>query len=159
MIKLSDLKVRPHYRWRVQGRLVVLEYAEAEGMAAAARRFAVSAKTVRRWRDRWKASGVDGLVPRYPPRRQRRIRADVIPLIEQARRELGYGAARTRLWLQRVHQVRLAMGTIQRVFRDLGLPRLLRTRKRAPRQMKLFEQPSPGDCVQVDVKFVKLGGR
>lgn len=104
---------------------------------------------------------MDGLVPRDPPRRQRRIRADVIRLIEPARRELGYAAARTRLWLQRVHQVRLAMGTIQRAFRDLGLPRLLRIRKRAPRQMTLFERPSPGECVQVqvDVKFAKLGAR
>jgi transposase InsO family protein len=83
----------------------------------------------------------------------------VIALIQQARQELAYGASRTRLWLMRVHQVRLAMGTIQRVFRDLGLPRLRRTRKRAPRQMKLFEKPEPGDCVQVDVKFVRIAGR
>jgi hypothetical protein len=42
---------------------------------------------------------------------------------------------------------------------DLGLPRLRRTRKRMPRQMKLFEKPDPADCVQVDVKFVKIAGR
>lgn len=57
------------------------------------------------------------------------------------------------------HQVRLAMGTIQRVFRDLGIPRRRRTRKRAPRQMKLFEKAEPGESVQVDVKFVKIAGR
>lgn len=50
-------------------------------------------------------------------------------------------APRTRnFWLRRVHDVRVAMGTIQRIFRDLGLPRLRRTRKRVPRQMKLFEK-------------------
>ena len=133
MMKLSGLKVSRQYRWRVQQRLVVLEYAEGQGMAAAARRF-----------------GVTGY---------RRVRPEVVPLIEHARRELCYGAARTRLWLQRVHQVRLAMGTIQRIFRDLGLPRLRRTRKRDPRQLTLFERPEPGDCVQVDFKFVKLGTR
>ena len=58
-----------------------------------------------------------------------------IELIRQARQGLGYGAARTRLWLQRVHGVRLTMGTIQRVFRDIGLPRLRRTRKREPRRI------------------------
>lgn len=40
-----------------------------------------------------------------------------IELIRQARQELGYGASRTRLWLQRTHGIRLAMGTIQRIFR------------------------------------------
>jgi hypothetical protein len=51
------------------------------------------------------------------------------------------------------------MGTIQRVFRDLGLPRLRRTRKREPRQMKLFEKAEPGESIQVDVKYVQIAGR
>ena len=51
------------------------------------------------------------------------------------------------------------MGTIQRIFRDLGLPRLRRTCKRVPRQMKLFEKAEPGESIQVDVKFVKIAGR
>ena len=45
--------------------------------------------------------------------------------------------------------------TIQRVFRDLGVPRLRRTRKRPARQLLLFEKENPGDSVQVDVKVVK----
>jgi transposase InsO family protein len=28
-----------------------------------------------------------------------------------------------------------------------------------PRQLKLFERPEPGDCVQVDVKYVRVGGQ
>src|SRR6266849_7968677 len=51
------------------------------------------------------------------------------------------------------------MGTLQRVFREVRLPRLRRTRKRVPRQMKLFEKAEPGESVQVDVKFVKIAGR
>ena len=82
-----------------------------------------------------------------------------IELIRRARQEFGYGAARTRLWLQRVHGIRLAMGTIQRVFRDMGLPRLRRTRKREPRQMRLFEKAEPGESIQVDVKYVQIAGR
>ena len=58
-----------------------------------------------------------------------------------------------------MHEVRVAMGTIQRIFRDLGMPRLRRTRKRVPRHMKLFEKAEPGESVQVDVKFVKIAGR
>ncbi len=159
MIKLRDMQVRAPYRIRVRYRLMVLEYASGHGPTAAGRRFEVSARTVRRWRARWRAAGVEGLVPRYPRRRQARLRAEVIEFIRHARQELADGASRTRLWLQRVHQVRLAMGTIQRVFRDLGVPRLRRTRKRLPRQLKLFERPEPGDCVQVDAKFVKVADR
>jgi len=124
MIKLSDVKARPQYRTWVRHRLVVLEYAWAHGPAAAGRHYRISARTIRRWRKRWRAAGVDGLVPSYPRHRPRRVSPTAVELIRHTRQELGYGAARTRLWLQRVHGVRLAMGTIQRVFRDVGLPRL-----------------------------------
>jgi transposase InsO family protein len=119
----------------------------------------VSVRTIRRWRVRWRQEALQGLVPRYPRRRGRRITPRVIELIGQARRELAYGALRTQLWLRRIHNVRVAVGTIQRVFRDLGLPRLRRPPKRVPRQMKLFEKATPGESVQVDVKFVKIAGR
>ena len=159
MIKLSDVKVRPQYRTRVRYRLLVLEYAGQHGPAAAGRHYGLSARTIRRWRKRWRRGGVEGLVPSYPRHRARRVSPAAVGLIRQARQECGYGAARTRLWLQRVHGIRLAMGTIQRVFRDLGLPRLRRTRKREPRQMKLFEKAEPGESIQVDVKYVQIAGR
>jgi transposase InsO family protein len=98
-------------------------------------------------------------VPSYPRHRARRVSPAAVELVRHARQEFGYGAARTRLWLQRVHGIRLAMGTIQRVFRDMGLPRLRRTRKREPRQMKLFEKADPGESIQVDVKYVQIAGR
>jgi transposase len=159
MIKLSDVKVRPQYRTRVRYRLVVLEYAWEHGPAAAGRHYGLSARTIRRWRKRWRRGGVEGLVPSYPRHRARRVSPAAVELIRHARQEFGYGAARTRLWLQRVHGIRLAIGTIQRVFRDMGLPRLRRTRKREPRQMKLFEKAEPGESIQVDVKYVQIAGR
>ncbi len=158
MIKLSDVKVRPQYRTRVRYRLVVLEYAWEHGPAAAGRHYGLSARTIRRWRKRWRRGGVEGLVPSYPRHRARRVSPAAVELVRQARQEFGYGAARTRLCLQRVHGIRLAMGTIQRVFRDMGLPRLRRTRKREPRQMKLFEKAEPGESIQVDVKYVQIAG-
>jgi transposase len=123
------------------------------------RRFGVTPRTVRRWRKRWRLGGLEGLVPCYPHRRGRRVSAAAIELIGHARRDMGYGAARTRLWLARLHHIKLAMATIQRIFRELGMAHLRRTPKRAPRQLKLFEKPEPGDSVQVDVKFVKIAGR
>lgn len=88
---------------------------------------------------------------------------DVAPLVrwaalsaiaarDRARGEHRYGASRTRVWLQRVHGVSVNARTIQRVFRDLGFPRLTRTPKRRARQLRLFEKDQPGDSIQVDVK-------
>jgi transposase-like protein len=104
--------------------------------------------------------GLTGLIPRYPQRRKRRISPEVIELIAEARREFRYGASRTRLWLMRVHEVKVATKTITSICSELGLrsihpPR----RRRGPRQLKLFERPHPGDCVQVDVKVVKVARR
>ena len=100
-----------------------------------------------------------GLVPRYAERRRRRIPESTVTLIAHARRDLGYGTTRTRIWLLRVHQISVAVGTIRRVARDLGLPRPGRRRRSRPRQLKLFECEHPGDCVQVDVKYVRVRGQ
>src|SRR5262245_44538846 len=159
MLKLSEMTIRPLYRRRVRQRLLVLEYAASAGSKAASRRYGFSVRTIRRWRARWRAAGLEGLTPRYPRSRRGRVKPEVVVLIRQARQELAYGASRTRLWLQRLHHVRLAQGTIQRVFRDFGMARLRRVPKRGPRQLKLFERPEPGDCVQVDVKYVRIGGQ
>ncbi len=148
------------HRWKVQGRVAVLEYASAHGLKPAAERFGLDRKTVREWRDRAKAGGEVGLVPRYPKRRPRRIPDATVCLIEEARREFGWGACRTRLWLLRVHQIQVAAKTIARICVDLGLPRAqgAKAPRRAPRQLKLFEKATPGESVQVDVKVVTVNG-
>ena len=157
--RLAELRIRRELRWRVRQRLAGLKLAEQLGQKQAAERVGLCARTVRRWQARARQGGVLGLVPRYPPRRRRRIPDHVVALVAHARRELGDGRARTQVWLRRRHQVSLAMSTIQRLFVDLGLPYLRRYPKRAARQLKLFEHPRPGDCVQVDVKFVKVAHR
>src|SRR5213593_5257726 len=93
MIRLSDVKVRLQYRWRVRQRLMVLHFARLHGPAAAGRRFGVSARTIRRWRVRWRQGGLERLVPRYPRRRGRRITPRVIELVGQARASLHSAAA------------------------------------------------------------------
>jgi transposase InsO family protein len=149
------------YRLKVKQRLAIVEWAMERGIKPAGERFGLDRKTVREWRDRYRARGILGLVPAYPERRKSRVPADVIALIEQARRELQYGAARTRIWLRRAHKRQVPMATISRTFVRLGLRYLPRSRRRAsrPRQLKLFEKPNPGDSVQVDVKIIKLLGR
>ena len=153
--------VPPRYSLKVQERLKIVEWAMERGIKPAGERFGLDRKTVREWRDRYRAQGIVGLIPMYPERRKSRLPSEVLALIEHARRELQYGAARTRIWLRRVHKRNVPMATISRTFVRLGLRYLPRGRKRAPRprQLKLFEKPQPGDSVQVDVKVVALAGR
>jgi hypothetical protein len=105
--------------------------------------------------------GLAGLVPRYPAQRASRLQAEVVKLVEQARRELLYGALRTRVWLRRRHKRNVSLGAIRRTFERLGLPKLpSRSKRRSrPRQLTLFEKPTPGDSVQIDVNVVKVAGR
>jgi transposase InsO family protein len=153
---MVDVTIPPQYRTRVKHRLKVLAYVESHGVRPAARHFALSRITVRAWRDRYRADGIAGLLPRYPKRRCSRVKPEIIPLVKQARLEERLGADRTRIWLQRVHGVSIAAQTIQRLFRDLGLRQLPSRRKRRPKQMRLFAKEQPGDSVQVDVKFVRV---
>ena len=95
-------------------------------------------------------------MPRYPPRRRRRLSAKTLELIRLARTEHRYGAPRTHVWLKRDHDRHVNTRTIQRVFRDMGIPVLTKMRQRKPRQLKLFEKDAPGDSIQVDVKVIKL---
>src|SRR4029450_4437345 len=120
----SDVRIPTRYRLRVKQRLTVVRYVEIYGIKPASRYFGLGRHTVRRWWRDGQREGELGLVPRYPKRRKRRITEEVVTLIRHARTELEYGAGRTRIWLERVHQVRVTTQTIQRVFRDLGLPYL-----------------------------------
>src|SRR5262245_47153625 len=63
---MREAAVPTRYRLRVQERLLVLEYASANGVRPASRRFGFTSRTIRRWRARWRADGIGGLIPRYP---------------------------------------------------------------------------------------------
>ena len=157
--ELRILHIAPRHHHLIQSRLAILRYADEYGFKGAARRFGLDRKTVRTWHRRWVASGPTGLVPRHPRTRRRRISEEAVRLIEHARRELHFGAMRTRCWLDRVHRIRVAAATIRRVCRDLGYPPIRRTGPRHTRQPILFSKEQPGECVQIDVKEVKVAGQ
>lgn len=157
--ELRTLSIATRHHHLINSRLAILHYADEYGFKGAARRFGLDRKTVRTWHRRWVASGPVGLVPRHPRTRRRRISDEAVRLIEHVRRELQFGAMRTRLWLDRVHHIRVAAATIRRVCRDLGYPPIRRTGPRRPRQPILFSKEHPGECVQIDVKEVKVAGQ
>ncbi len=80
------------HKLRVKQRRRVVEYATAHGIKPASRHFGLDRRTVRTWVQRARAGGDQGLVPRYPRRRKRRLPATTLELIRVARVDLRYGA-------------------------------------------------------------------
>lgn len=124
-------------------------------VTAAAERFQVDAKTVRKWRDRFVSEGPGGLEDRSsrprrsPNRTPRRLRCEVIRL----RRKRRWGAAHIGF------EVGLASSTVQAILHREGLGRLDRgdraTRTPRPKPQR-YEREHAGELIHVDVK--KLAG-
>ena len=68
---LTTLKIARRHHHTVRSRLAIVNYATEHGIKRAARRLGLDRKTVRAWRRRWQATGLTGLVPRYPASRAR----------------------------------------------------------------------------------------
>ncbi len=100
-----------------------------------------------------------GLVPRHPFKRRRRLSEETVRLIEHVRCDLHFGAMRTRIWLNRMHPIYVAAATIRRICRDLGSPPVRRTEPRRSRHLILFSKEHSDECVQVDVKEVKVASQ
>ena len=117
-------QVRQHVNARltVRERRAMVEVMMEEGwsVAATAERFGVSAKTARKWRDRYLAEGPDGLADRSsrprtcPTRTPQEIRQRVIELRTARRRGVAWIA----------HEVALAPSTVQNILNEAGLGRL-----------------------------------
>ena len=119
---------------------------------ATAERFQVDAKTVRKWRDRYRAEGQAGLAdrssrPRHSPNRTRRsCRRRVLAL----RRRRRWGADRI------AHELGIAPSTAQSILRAAGLGRLDRGDRATAERPKVrrYQRERPGELVHVDVKKI-----
>lgn len=118
---------------------------------AAAQRFQVDAKTVRKWRDRFLAEGEPGLLDRSsrpkrsPNRTPRRVRRDIVRL----RKKRRWGADHI------AHELGLAASTVQHILRSEGLARLDRgDRATSSDPVRRYQRDTPGELIHVDVKKI-----
>jgi len=115
---------------------------------AVAKALGITAKTVRKWRDRFAGEGVDGLAdrssrPRHSPTK---LDGDAEAEIEALRRQRMTGPAIAR-------QLRRPLSTIGVVLRRHGLGRLAALEHR-PQPIR-YERERPGELIHIDIK--KLG--
>ncbi|MBI3779479.1 MAG: transposase, partial [candidate division NC10 bacterium] len=118
--------------------------------------FGISRKTYYKWWRRYAASRWDRLSladrSRRPHRHPRQVGTRMARRLRRWRRRTGYGARRLAWHLRRkgVPHVPSVYG-IHRVLQRAGL--LTRHRSR-PKHRQRYVMPRPGDCVQVDIKYV-----
>jgi transposase InsO family protein len=114
-----------------------------------AERFQVDAKTVRKWRDRFLANGLDGLQdrssrPHHSPNRASRARRRRVLFLRRNRR---WGADHI------AFEVGLAASTVQHILREAGCARLDRgDRATDPTPVHRYQRERPGELIHVDVK-------
>ncbi|MDJ0791856.1 MAG: IS481 family transposase [Acidimicrobiia bacterium] len=147
--------VHPNAPLTVVGRrrMVLCVVDRGWSVAATAERFQVDPKTVRKWRDRFLAEGVEGLEDRScrpqrsPNRTPRRVRRRVVEL----RRKRRWGADHI------AYEVGLAASTVQNILTRAGLGRLDRGDRATKRQpVRRYQRDRPGELIHVDIK--KLAG-
>ena len=128
--------------------LIVQRLADGWTVAAVAQAHGISARTVRKWRDRFSALGEAGLSDRSsrpkrsPARLGQQAEAEVVALRRQ--RLTGPAIAR---------RLGLPVSTIGVVLRRHGLGRLRALEPRAP--VIRYERERPGELIHIDTK--KLG--
>lgn len=131
-------------------RMVICVLERGWTIEATADRFQVDAKTVTKWRDRFKAEGKAGLLDRSsrpktsPNATPERVRDRVIDL----RRERRWGANHI------AHEVGIAPSTVQRILHAQGLGRLDRGDRATAGPVRRYQRDRPGELIHVDVKKI-----
>ena len=115
----------------------------------AAQRFQVDAKTVRKWRDRFVAEGVAGLLDRSSRPKHSPSRTGIAKRREvlRLRREHRWGAAHI------AFETDLAASTVQSILRAAGVGRLDHGDRATAKPMR-YEHDRPGELVHIDVKKI-----
>lgn len=136
---------------KVRLRMVKTVLEDHWSVEAAAERYQVDAKTVRKWRDRYLEEGVGGLYDRSSRPRSCpwTTTAEVAARVLELRARHRWGAAHL------AHETGIAASTVQRILVANGVGRLNRG-DRATEPVVRYERERPGELVHVDVK--KLAG-
>src|SRR5229473_6326392 len=116
--------------------------------AATACQFNVSAKTVAKWVERFRAEGVDGLRDRSskPHSLPSQTPPATCAAVEALRRQRHTGK-------QIAAEVGVSAATVSRILRRLGLNRLSALEPDEP--VRRYEREHPGELIHLDIK--KLG--
>jgi transposase InsO family protein len=127
---------------------IVRQVASGQTPKAVGEAAGVCPRTVRKWLERYRRDGLDGLKDRSsrPHRLYRPTPSNVIEQVEGLRRQRHTGK-------QIAAEVGISPATVSRILRRLGLNRISALEPAEP--VRRYEREHPGDLIHIDVK--KLG--
>lgn len=126
-------------------------YQETKDAGLVCRRCGISRPTLRKWWNRFKANGIDGLVsqsrrPKTSPNAKVSAIEEKHILILRESRNLG--SRRIQTELKRLHDISLGIATIHKVLKKNHVKPIVTYRKKT--DYIRYERPIPGDRVQLD---------
>ena len=142
--------------WRSK---VLQQAAGEQNVARVCRRFGISRKSFYKWKRRHAEQGDAGLCdrPRTPKCSPRATARAVVSKILYLRQHYHFGPGRIAAYLQRFHQIAIAVSSVHRILTRHGMNRLPASQKHRPhgKRWQRYEKPQPGHRLQLDVKFLE----
>lgn len=133
-------------------------YEETKNAGLVCRRCGISRPTLRKWLNRYKESGLDGLQD-VSKRPHTSPSAKINPQIEEwilsLRKERKLGARRIQNELLREHSVQLSLASIHKVLTRHDVKPIVFQRKK--KDFIRYQRPIPGDRVQMDTCKIAPG--
>jgi len=122
------------------------------------RRCGISCPTLRKWVNRYKQSGIEGLQdhskrPHSSP--NIKITRHFEQLILSMRKERNLGARRLQTELHRLHEIRLSITTIHKVLTTNAVKNIVKLKRK--KKYKRYQRLIPGDRVQIDTCKIAPG--
>jgi transposase len=139
----KNARLTPHSRAEL-----VVRVRAGRPMADVAQAFGVSVRTARKWVERFRSEGAEGLSDRSSrPRRLRKPTPErVVAEVERRRRQRFTGK-------QIAAELGISPATVSRILRRLGLNRIKALEPAEP--VRRYERAHPGELLHIDIK--KLG--
>jgi transposase InsO family protein len=128
-------------------------------VAQTCRHFGISRKTFYKWKKRYEAHGPAGLCDRSPRplRSPGAFASDIVSKVLYLRQNYHFGPGRIRDYLQRFHDIVVAVSSVHRILLRHGMNRLPANQKHRAhaKRWQRYEKPQPGHRLQMDVKFLE----
>jgi transposase InsO family protein len=139
----KNARLTPHGRERIVGQIKSGQTPRAVAIAAG-----VCSRTVRKWVERYRREGLDGLRDRSsrPHRLHRPTPQAIVEQVEALRRARRTGK-------QIAAELHISPATVSRILQRLGLNRIAALEPVAP--VRRYERDKPGEMIHLDIK--KLG--